>query len=266
MPERRRAEAGFFRGCFALVVLLAVVAGLLLVKGGDILEQLRDDTQESQPIDAAPGGKPAYRGKILALVRQVEVIPTRPSIDGYDRECGAGRACSFGPAWSDDTAADGGHNGCDTRNDVLRTSLKNPKFEPGTNDCVVTAGQLRDPYTGETIKFRKDKAYEVGIDHIIPLALAWDLGAASWPPERRQTFANDPVNLVAVSGSANSSKSDRGPGEWLPINDGYRCQYLLRFLTVSKSYDLPITQSDEESIRTTSTTCPRRPTNEREHR
>jgi hypothetical protein len=70
--------------------------------------------------DPAAPSKPPTAGTTAAL-RQLDtlrVIPARPHRPGYQRGCGAGQACSFGPAWTDDTSAPGGHNGCDTRNDV----------------------------------------------------------------------------------------------------------------------------------------------------
>jgi hypothetical protein len=51
----------------------------------------------------------------LAQLRGLTVLPTRPHRPGYQRGCRRGQQCSFGPAWSDDTTAVGGHNGCDTR-------------------------------------------------------------------------------------------------------------------------------------------------------
>ncbi|WP_405064930.1 HNH endonuclease family protein [Kribbella sp. NBC_01510] len=74
------------------------------------------------------------------------------------------------------------------------------------------------------------------IDHIYQLALAWDMGAARWPKQRRVDFANDQAaNLLAVDGPANASKNDDGPGEWMPMNRGYPCTYVLRYLQVARS-------------------------------
>jgi len=142
-----------------------------------------------------------------------------------------------------------------TRNDVLARDLVDVELRPDTNGCVIIAGSLADPYTGQRISFVKERAYEVGIDHLYPLARAWDLGAATWSLDRRRDFANDPRNLLAVSGQANSSKSDRGPGEWLPLNVGYRCAYVARYLDVSIAYDLPITQADHHAVRTIAEHC-----------
>lgn len=133
------------------------------------------------------------------------------------------------------------------------------ELRAGTNGCVVEAGTLQDPYTGATIHFTKAQATEVQIDHVYPLALAWDMGAAGWSLEQRTRFATDPLNLNAVDGSSNESKGDQGPGEWMPINRAYRCTYVQRFLQVAIAYHLPITSADESSIAHTAATCPKKP-------
>lgn len=162
----------------------------------------------------------------------------------------------FGPAWTDDYEGAGGHDGCDTRNNVLQRDLTAREYRPGTHDCVVIAGVLSDPYTGQEISFTKAEATTVQIDHLFPLSSAWKRGAAAWSLEKRIRFANDiDLNLLAVDGSANASKGDRTPGEWMPINGGFRCDYSTRFLRVAIEYDLPITTADHDSIAFTATTC-----------
>jgi hypothetical protein len=97
----------------------------------------------------------------------------------------------------------------------------------------------------------------VQIDHLYPLARAWDMGAARWPLQRRVDFANDQAaNLLAVDGPANASKNDAGPGEWLPINHSYRCTYVLRYLQVARKYALPITAADRNAAQAITRTCP----------
>jgi len=59
----------------------------------------------------------------------------------------------FGPAWSD---ADS--NGCDTRSDILQRDLTGITFQSGSS-CVVDAGALNDPYTGQVIDFVRGFAY-----------------------------------------------------------------------------------------------------------
>ena len=195
-------------------------------------------------------------GELKALLETVDVVPERVRVAGYDRECGSEGACHFGQAWTDDHPGVGGRNGCDTRNDVLRSSLRDITVKPGTNDCVILTGILDEPYTGQTIKFDRQNARAVQIDHLYPLAAAWDLGAAEWSLERRVEFANDQeLNLIAVDGSANASKGDRGPGEWLPINRAYVCDYLAAYLRVAIAYDLPITEADVDAVDVGTSTC-----------
>ena len=143
------------------------------------------------------------------------MLPRRPYEQGYQRDCGQGQGCVFGPAWTDDQNAPEGHNGCRTRDDILRASLSDVQLRDGSR-CVVVAGVLHDPYTGSVIHFVKADADAVEIDHVAPLAYVWDLGANRWPYATRVEFANDPLELVAASHAANQAKGDDGPSRWLP--------------------------------------------------
>ncbi|TDO50601.1 uncharacterized protein DUF1524 [Kribbella sp. VKM Ac-2527] len=186
---------------------------------------------------------------MLTELGRVRVVATRPDLPGYKRD-------QFGQTWSDDHAGPGGHNGCDTRNDVLAAQLAAVQYRSRSR-CVVVAGMLpTEPYTGRRIEFRKAAAAKVQIDHVYPLARAWDMGAAGWPKERRVDFANDQAaNLLAVDGPANASKNDDGPGEWMPINRGYRCTYVLRYLQVAHKYALPITAADRDAAHAITPSC-----------
>ncbi|MFE6508062.1 HNH endonuclease family protein [Nocardioides sp. NPDC057764] len=233
-----------------LAAAAAVVIGLVKVIADLAIDASPAEPPRGQPPAVAPAEgtyQPAAGAELDELLDQVDVIPDRPTVPGYDRECGTGHACSFGQTWSDDVDVEGGRNGCDTRNDILARDLDNTQTRPGTNGCVIISGTLDDPFTGESIDFTKEKAYEVGVDHLYPLARAWDLGAAEWSPQQRQNFANDPRNLAAVSGAANSSKGDSGPGEWLPINSTHRCTYVADYLSIAIAYSLPVTAADHDA-------------------
>jgi hypothetical protein len=200
--------------------------------------------------DPAAPGKPPPAGSAAALhqLDSLRVIAARSHRPGYQRGCAAGQACSFGPAWTDNTTAPGGHNGCDTRNDVLAAQLADAAHRAGSR-CVVTAGVLHDPYTGHTIHFAKQHAAIVQIDHLVPLALAWDLGANTWPQAERDAYANDEhLVLLAVSGAANDTKGDSGPGQWMPPNRAYRASYAGRFIAVLAHYRLAVTAADKTAL------------------
>ncbi|HEY3718413.1 MAG TPA: HNH endonuclease family protein [Jatrophihabitantaceae bacterium] len=202
-------------------------------------------TAPSAGHDSTPNATAA-----LTQLATLRVLPSRPHHAGYQRGCGRGQACSFGPAWTDNTTAPGGHNGCDTRNDILRTQLTGATYRPGSR-CVVVAGTLHDPYTGRTIAFAKAHASLVQIDHLVPLALAWDLGANAWPQPERAAYANDEhLVLLAVDGTANDAKGDDGPAAWMPPNTSYRATYAAGFIAVLAHYRLPVTAADKTALTT----------------
>lgn len=169
------------------------------------------------------------------------------------------RRAAFGEAWDDNTDAPLGHNGCDTRDDILNRDLVDKTYVWVTRcpDAVAT-GTLHDPYTNKTIAFhRGPKVGEaVQIDHIVPLAYAWDMGAFAWPDAERLRFANDPANLLAVDGQANQDKGDSPPAQWMPPNTAFACQYAMQFIAVLRGYQLPVDQPSVGVLRQAAATCP----------
>lgn len=206
-------------------------------------------------VAPAPGSPD--RAQVEHLLDSVRVVAARDRPGGYDRDCSDGRRCVFGPSWTDDSDAPAGHDGCDTRNNVLAAQLTEVSFRPGTRDCVVVAGVLRDPYTGRPAAFTKADAGDIQIDHVYPLAAAWDLGASAWPPRRRVDFANDvETNLLATDAATNRAKGDSTPADWLPPARANHCFYAVKYLTVAVRYDLPVTAADKAALATVARTCP----------
>ncbi|WP_051838903.1 HNH endonuclease family protein [Streptomyces sp. NRRL F-5126] len=198
----------------------------------------------ANPDGTKPGLAPLTSAADLARGRRViSQVATkgRGPKTGYDRD-------AFGYAWMD--SANGvpdAHNGCDTRDDVLKRDGHDVRYRSGS-DCVVTSMTLHDPYTAETIHWRKTKATAVQIDHVMPLSYDWQMGAAHWTKDRREQIANDPLNLIPVDGPTNGSKGDSGPASWLPPNKAIRCSYAVRFAQVSLKYELPVTAADKSMM------------------
>jgi hypothetical protein len=170
---------------------------------------------------------------------------------GYSR-------AQFGPAWTDDNGDLWGHNGCDTRNDILRRDLAGVTLRPNTNGCVVSSGVLHDPYTGTTIRFVRGRGTSqlVPIDHVVALGDAWQMGAQQWSAAMRIDLANDPLNLLAVDEASNNQKGDSDAASWLPANKAYRCAYVARQVAVKARYGLAVTQAEHEAIARVLTACP----------
>ena len=177
-------------------------------------------------------------------------VEEKTSLDGYERGCGDGEGCVFGPAW-----ADVDRNGCDQRNDVLRRDLTEVEVREGTQGCVVVAGVLVDPYTGATVPFVKADAAEVPVDHVVPLAAAWVQGAALWTTDERAAFANDLGNLMATTREQNSAKGDSTADEWVPPDPAYACSYATVVITVKSRYALSVSPAESDALEDLLATC-----------
>ncbi|MCV7357276.1 HNH endonuclease family protein [Mycolicibacterium fluoranthenivorans] len=186
------------------------------------------------------------------ILSGIPEIPARVRGNDY-------RRAAFGDAWDDLNDAPGGHNGCDTRNDILNRDLVDKTYV-AIKRCpqAVATGTLHDPYTDNAIAFVRGNQVgaAVQIDHIVPLALAWDLGARNWTDALRLRFANDPANLIAVEGQANQDKSDAEPARWMPPNHAFWCQYAVQFAAVLRGYGLPVDMPSAAVLREAAATCP----------
>jgi hypothetical protein len=139
--------------------------------------------------------------------------------------------------------ADG--DGCDTRDEVLiAEAVKTPTV--GAR-CSLAGGSWYSAYDGLT--FTDPSGLD--IDHLVPLAEAWDSGAYAWTADRRERYANDldvPWTLIAVSASTNRSKGDDDPAEWMPPRSSYACTYLGDWLAVKVRWALSIDTTERAAI------------------
>lgn len=225
-------------GWLAAAVLIVVVVALQLT------------TRRSERFVAQADAPSVQAG--VDILADIPEIPARVRAHDY-------RRAAFGEAWTDDNSAPGGHNGCDTRNDILNRDLVDKTFV-AIKRCpdAVATGTLHDPYTNAVVPLVRGNqtGAAVQIDHIVPLALAWDLGARDWPQDQRVRFANDPANLLAVAGKPNQDKGDQEPAHWMPANHGFWCQYAVQFAEVLRGYGLPVDAPSAAVLRDAAATCP----------
>jgi hypothetical protein len=226
---------------------LATVVGILAVGPGQPVIATTSAAQEQSentgvtPPESAVGAQEgaastrAGQESPHALLAQLAVKGSAPKT-GYSRE-------QFGSAWTDDVDVQGGHNGCDTKNDVRRRDMREVEIKPGTRGCKVIGGVLYDPYTDSTAPLAK-----VQIDHVVALGDAWRTGAQQLSPATRTALANDPMNLLAVDGATNQAKGDKNAASWLPPNKRFRCKYVTRQIMVKSKYDLWVTEAEKEAI------------------
>ena len=227
---------------------LAVATALSLVVSYQVVTTAGDRAQWFVAQADAPTVTPG-----VDILDGVAVIPAR--IRGHDYHRSA-----FGDAWDDDNDAPGGHNGCDTRNDILNRDLVD-KTTIAIKRCpdAVATGTLHDPYTNATVAFVRGNQIgaSVQIDHIVPLALAWDLGARDWPDA-------DTAPLRQRSGQPARRRRPGQPGQGRCRTRGVDAAEPRVLVSVRRAVQsrccaatrLPIDQSSADTLRRAAATCP----------
>nr|WTB11991.1 HNH endonuclease family protein [Streptomyces antimycoticus] len=130
---------------------------------------------------------------------------------------------------------DADRDGCSTRAEVLLAEAVEPPAVSG--QCTISGGMWHSYYDDTDVP----SARSLDIDHMVPLAEAWDSGASDWSAQERQDYANDLGDirsLAAVTARENRSKADQDPREWLPTDPGARCRYLQEWVVVKARWQL----------------------------
>ncbi|MCH0565273.1 HNH endonuclease family protein [Streptomyces sp. MUM 2J] len=139
---------------------------------------------------------------------------------------------------------------CNTRETVLKRDGTNVVTN---SSCHATSGSWYSPYDGATWTAASD----LDIDHLVPLAEAWDSGADGWTTAQRKAFANDLTRpqLIAVTDNVNQSKGDRDPAQWMPSRTAYRCTYVRAWVQVKYYYDLSVDSAEKTALQNYLANC-----------
>jgi hypothetical protein len=174
---------------------------------------------------APQAGAATVRVRLVAAIKNLPLAAE--SRTGYDR--------SKFRLWIDADAD------CrDTRDEVLAAeSLVNVR------GCDVRVGKWRSYYDRRVTT----RSSDFDIDHLVPLAEAWDSGARRWTAGTRQRYANDlgdTRSLVAVSASSNRSKADQDPAQWQPRYD--KCRYVRQWVAVKTRWTLTVNRAEKRAL------------------
>ena len=197
---------------------LAVAAPLVLVAG-----------------TSAPAAAATYSAPLTTAIADLTVAAEVRT--GYDRD--------LFPHWID---ADG--DGCSTRNEVLLEEADDPPTRSGT--CTLNGGRWFSYYD----RVSWTNSSDVDIDHMVPLAEAWDSGARTWTTATRQAYANDLGDyrtLVGVTDNVNQAKGDQDVAEWLPQYD--KCRYLREYVAVKHRWRLTVDSAEKSAMQSLAATC-----------
>ncbi|MFE9139441.1 HNH endonuclease family protein [Streptomyces sp. NPDC007355] len=136
-------------------------------------------------------------------------------------------------------------DGCNTRAEVLLAeATEAPSVAAG---CKLGEGEWLSYYDEQEVT---DPA-KLDIDHMVPLAEAWDSGASAWDAKRREAYANDQdaaTSLVAVTARTNRQKADQDPATWMPPAPNATCRYLAEWTATKLRWGLAADQNEIDAI------------------
>ncbi|MFB6772668.1 HNH endonuclease family protein [Streptomyces sp. NPDC056337] len=186
---------------------------------------------------------PVQAAETLSLTEAVAALPiAAESREGYDRD--AFRHWNTGANPTD---------GCNTRAEVLiAEAVEPPTVGP---KCRLTGGRWFSYYDQVWVT----SASNLDIDHMGPLAEAWDSGASTWSAQRREEYANDlgtEASLVAVTARSNRSKSDQDPATWLPPAAEVHCRYIAEWVGTKLRWTLSADEAEAAAMREVAADCP----------
>ena len=233
-----------------------VAASLLVACGGTLQTGASTDanrTQASAPTQIDVDGsqlEPALNiyspststgqggtGQLLLERLSLIDIDDEYKLNGYDRD--------DWPLW-----VDYNDSGCDTRKDVLRQQLIDSSSNLAGGDCAISEGLWYSSYDESYVT----QASDLEIDHIVALREAFESGASNWDEQTRREFANDPLNLVAVTRSTNRSKSDNDVADWRPPQNVW-CALAGRVIDVKIRYSLTVDAREFDALWEMVATC-----------
>ncbi|MFD5341941.1 HNH endonuclease family protein [Streptomyces hawaiiensis] len=185
---------------------------------------------------------PAHASETVPLTEAVASLPlATESRDGYTRE-----------AFKHWTGGDDPADGCTTRSEVLiAEAVEAPTVGPR---CRITGGTWWSYYDQMTVT----SASGLDIDHMVPLAEAWDSGASAWTAQRREAYANDQgqeASLVAVTARSNRSNADQDPAQWMPPATDVLCRYAAEW-TATLRWNLTTDDTEYAALNDLAAACP----------
>jgi hypothetical protein len=186
-------------------------------------------------LGPAPAAQAAGETYSAPLTTAIAGLPVATEVrTGYDR-------AKFNH-WID---ADG--DGCNTRYEVLDTESEN------SVTCSNLSGGRWFSYY-DRVSWTNPS--DIDIDHMVPLAEAWDSGARNWTAGQRQAYANDLGDyrtLVGVTDNVNQAKGDQDIAQWLPTYD--KCRYLREFVAVKIRWRLSVNSAEKTAMQNLAAGC-----------
>ncbi|MBL7494872.1 HNH endonuclease [Frankia sp. CNm7] len=253
--RNRRGRSWWGRVGFLVLLVVVIVVVVVVVRGGGEFGGVRLPNPLDSPTAPPPASTPPAGGDPSgpATPPGPAAGSLRAAVDGLPvaAEDRTGYARERFQHWID---AD--RDGCDTRREVLiGEAITPPTVGPR---CALSGGQWRSYYDDKVWTDPND----LDIDHMVPLAEAWDSGASAWSDEQRRAYANDlddPRALVAVTDNENQTKADQDPAEWMPPLASATCLYIGEWVAVKLRWQLTVDTAEKTALSRIAATCPDEP-------
>ena len=218
---------------------LAAVAPEVVEPGPSGVEQAEGESSSSASDNLQVTDRP--ESAVAVLQRRLGALTVQPERrTGYDRD--------LFDHWVD---ADGDR--CDARREVLiAEAVVTPRVG---SSCTLSGGRWFSVYDGAT---ETGTGSGFDVDHLVPLAEAWDSGAYGWDSDTRRRYANDlgyAHSLVAVSSSSNRQKGAADPAGWLPPDVSVRCWYAEAWIAVKTRWELSVDAGELQALRAVVSQC-----------
>ena len=204
-------------------------------------EKVSEDTSRVEQEKITPTPKPSPPPSVEpteqttpenTLILQLESLRIEPELEAapYDR--------SEFPHWDDE---DG--DGMNTRLEILSLEKVDSVgwYSRWDGEWYAGEGGLSAP--------------RFDIDHIVSLKEAWQSGADQWSVSDKDTFADDILNLTAVTASSNRSKGAKDASEWLPPEQSGQCYLLIRVIQVKTKWNLSVDQNEYTTLKELTESC-----------
>ncbi|MFE6966702.1 DUF1524 domain-containing protein [Agromyces sp. NPDC057679] len=202
------------------------------------------DAGSAAPADQAAPEEPADLGNLLTGTSALAALAL---LDTDDRPASGFTAAEFGPKWTDTN-----RNGCSTVDDILVRDLTDVKAD----GCKVLSGSFTDPFTGQPGTYlRGTKPRTVAVERVVGLESSWSAGTSRWEMPDRARFANDPLNLIAVTPASSKDRAGRTADLWQPADHTYRCGFAARQVAVKAKYQLTVTTAERAALTAALDSC-----------
>ena len=183
--------------------------------------------------------------KALKHLGRLEVRDPAAAVPPYSR-------AEFGHGWDDDD-----RDGQNARAEVLID-----RHRPGPDKAAlafatsrerrVVGGRWMCRFSGDWVT----DGTALDIDHLVPLAEAWESGAHAWAKARRVRYSNGrslvPWKrpwLIPVTASLNRSKGAKRPDQWLPPHSKYHPIYAADWVEAKRHWGLSVLPSEAAVLR-----------------